>query len=168
MSSPISDPIIGKINVLDDSRMEYMLRPASPNPTTSDTKLVVFVNGLRTSMEDWKGLTAELVYRCPNINTLTFDRWGVGESDPIPPSRCGRNDLATAAEDLGLVIKAVLKKHLISAEKTRLVLIGSSIGCSIIRYLLDKYSDGIPKVDAVLMLDSYLANSDFLSLFPEK
>lgn len=120
-------------------------------------------------MEDWKGLTAELAYRYPSIYSLTFDRWGVGASDPIPPSRCGRNDLSTAAEDFGLLLKAVLKKHNdINPEKIRLVLIGSSIGCSIIRYFFEHNFTSIPEVKAVLMLDSYLANSDFLSLFPEK
>lgn len=149
--------------------MEYLLRWPSHGTESEKKKLVVFVNGLRSSMKDWEGITAELVYRHPHVYTLAYDRWGVGGSDPIPPSRHGRNDLSTAAEDLGLVLKSISKRYTkLSPGKTRLVLVGSSIGCSIIRYFLGRYSGGIPNVDAVVMLDSYLANSDFISLFPAK
>lgn len=56
----------------------------------------------------------------------------------------------------------------LSPSKTPLVMVGSSIGCCIIRLFAEYYASPITgyRVAGALFLDSYIANTDFISLFP--
>ncbi|TGZ76557.1 hypothetical protein EX30DRAFT_367298 [Ascodesmis nigricans] len=142
------------------------MAPRSPIPSSSLSTTLV----RHTCWLYWIPLIAELDYRADHCLTLlAYDRFNCGDSDPLPSYR-SINDTATCASDLCLLLKAVENRHgpAVGHAHTRLVLVGSSIGCCIIRLLLQNHSVSIPDVQSVILLDSYLSNSDFVSLFPER
>jgi len=102
-----------------------------------------------------------------------YDRIGqptsIGRNEDIPgrPGGHGR-DCLDAAHDLRDAIISVAEKHLgISPEKVntlRIITVASSVSCAIARLYATEY----PKtVMAMVLLDSTLANSDTVSVFPD-
>lgn len=149
-----------------------LFRPPTPTPLSP---FVVFVNGLLTRSCDWELTIYSLIALASPPFILSYDRLGVPPSDPLPTDRA-TNDISTAARDLGALLEKIYPILSLSSN-TPLVLVGSSIGCCIIRLFIEYYAvcttdddcDGGFKgyrVAGVLFLDSYIANTDFVSLFP--
>lgn len=141
-----------------------------PAPTPPSTPLVVFVNGLLTRSCDWNPTIHSLTSLPSPPFILSYDRFGVPPSDPLPAGRV-TNDISTAARDLGTLLEKVCPMLSLSPSKTPLVMVGSSIGCCIIRLFAEYYASPTTdfsgyRVAGVLFLDSYIANTDFISLFP--
>lgn len=150
-----------------------IFHPPAPIPSSP---LVVFVNGLLTRSCDWEPTINSLTALPSPPFILSYDRFGVPPSDPVPTGRA-TNDISTAARDLGTLLEKVYPILSLLPSKAPLVMVGSSIGCCIIRlfigYCAARTTDnddgdsfkGYP-IAGVLFLDSYIANTDFISLFP--
>lgn len=150
-----------------------LFRPPSSTPLSP---LVVFVNGLLTRSCDWEPTIYSLIALTSPPSILSYDRFGVPPSDPPPIGRA-TNDISTTARDLGALLEKVYPILSLSSNAP-LVLVGSSIGCCIIRLFIEYYAARITdggdggggfrgyRVAGVLFLDSYIANTDFVSLFP--
>lgn len=119
--------------------------------------LIIFVNGLLSTSASWTTLTHHL----PTVPTLAYDRFNVPPSSALPSTRT-HNDISTAAHDLALILPQI---YLDLPAETPLLLVGSSIGCCIIRLFIQHHAARY-KIAGVLFLDSYIANTDFTSLFP--
>lgn len=143
---------------IGSSKLSYKLYEPSRN---SSKALVVVVNGLRTRMQAWDDVAAAIADR--DASVLCYDRWNNSESGPPPASREARNDLWTCAEDLKILLTKATSEHQLP-EQT--VLVGSSIGCSIIRLCLQRFQEISSRTTAIVFLDSYMSNTDFVSLFP--
>ncbi|KAL7274243.1 hypothetical protein RUND412_002856 [Rhizina undulata] len=169
-------PLHRKIPISNNSGLSitlYLPSTYSQNPK-SPPPLVVFVNGLLTEASDWAEVCTEIKKQHPSSPILTFDRWNRGASDPLPENY-GANDISTAAADLSILLEETYKllrkepEHTAAAATARpkLVLVGSSIGCCIIRLFVENHCRGEKhKPAGVIFLDSYIANTDFTSLFP--
>ncbi|KAH7629388.1 hypothetical protein B0T09DRAFT_409976 [Sordaria sp. MPI-SDFR-AT-0083] len=108
--------------------------------------------------------------KIPNI--LTYDRFGQGESDRDPSdpdpeidnTPYGHSPLDVIADlhQLLLLISQYLSQDLSSLN---LVFIANSIGCPLARLFNHHHSQ--VRVTGYLFLDSMMANSDFISVFPD-
>jgi pimeloyl-ACP methyl ester carboxylesterase len=139
----------------------------------SDT-LVVFLNGLALPRAAWSGainhhISLRRDSRQPlPAALLSYDRYGQGESDPDPTdldTPYGHGPEASVA-DLHQLLTQLCPEILPnskSVEDARLVLVCNSIGCALARL----YAAAHPgRVAGYLFLDSMMANTDFVSLFP--
>lgn len=159
---------LGKIPIAGDLGLSYTLYSPQSNQLSgrSPPILVVFINGLRTVAADWDVVATELQSKTP-LYLLTYDRWNCGESDPLPSTR-SHNDISTCAKDLSLLLPGIASRHKLDVQ-TRLLLVGSSIGCCIIRmFATDFYSPSLGSIHGIIFLDSYISNTDFVSLFPKR
>ncbi|KIJ37425.1 hypothetical protein M422DRAFT_69358 [Sphaerobolus stellatus SS14] len=156
----------GRVPIEGDFCLSYTLyTPRSTQRGQTPLTLVVFVNGLRTLAADWDGIATEL-HSNHSLYLLTFDRWNSGESDELPSTR-STNDMTTAAEDLSLLLAGVASEHKIDLNETRLILVGSSIGCCIARIFVTSFhKPALGSIHGIILLDSYISNTDFVSLFP--
>lgn len=147
----------------------------SPGPLAST--LVVFLNGLMLPQSWWLPVIKLVLQQrhdahLPIPALLTYDRFGQGESDPDPsdpPDTPYGHDSLAVVGDLHQLITQVCSEVLwirppTSADQsTRLFLICNSIGCPVARL----YAAAHPgTVAGLLFLDSMMANTDFVSLFP--
>lgn len=111
----------------------------SPPPASTPlSPLVVFINGLLTRSCDWEPTIYSLIALRPPPLILSYDRFGVPPSDPLPTGRA-TNDISTAARDLSALLEKVYPVLSLSS-KAPLVLVGSSIGCCIIRLFIEYYA----------------------------
>lgn len=140
------------------SKLSYKLYEPSRNASKA---LIVLVNGLRTVMQAWDDVATSI--SDSNVPVLCYDRWNNCESDPPPASREARNDIWTCAEDLQILLTKATSEHQLPE---RVILVGSSVGCSIIRLCLQRFQEISTRTTAVVFLDSYMSDTDFVSLFP--
>ncbi|TVY50915.1 hypothetical protein LCER1_G008412 [Lachnellula cervina] len=146
-----------------------------PSSKSSPPKsLIVFLNGINTPHKLWYPVAQLLrkdIETCPPM--LMYDRIGqqasIGRNRDIPgrPRGHGR-DCLDAAHDLREVITYAGEKHLgISSthvDTLRIIIVASSVSCAIARL----YAAEFPRtVTAMVFLDSTLANSDTISVFPD-
>jgi pimeloyl-ACP methyl ester carboxylesterase len=138
-----------------EATLSYYLRDENPTP---DTPLVVLVCGLALPMQSWATTVSNLCERLPDVSILAYDRWDRGKSRGLPVSRKGVNDISTAGMDLGLLLNNL------GLSKRPLIMVGQSMGCPIIRM----YAIQTPtaNIRGVVFIDSMMANSDFISVFP--
>ena len=148
--------------------------PASSARGPYADTLVVFLNGLALPSLSWIPAVERLISQrheeagLPLPALLCYDRYGQGESDPDPTDPPGTpygHDLSAAAEDLHALLTRVCRDYLDrEPDDTRLVLVCNSIGCALARL----YAGAHPgRVEGLLFLDSMMANTDFVSLFPD-
>lgn len=140
-----------------ESTLTYFLQDEKPDPVTP---LVVLVCGLALPMQSWALTISNLLERIPSVSVLAYDRWNRGKSTVLPSSRNGINDISTAAMDLSLLLSSL------DLSKRPLIMVGQSMGCSIIRMYAIQNSTA--DIRGVLFIDAMIANTDFLSLFPEQ
>ncbi|KAF2149861.1 hypothetical protein K461DRAFT_230204 [Myriangium duriaei CBS 260.36] len=136
--------------------------------STKPTTLVVFLNGLMTTISSWVQVVDQLLPLLPtdnNISLLLYDRYGQDRSDKDPsdinaldPSH-GHNTLSSAT-DLSYLIN-----HFAPSKTTQVVLVGNSIGCGIARLFAQHHPSRAPV--ALLLLDSVLANINMVTLYPD-
>lgn len=159
--------------------------PAEQKNPLSDT-LVVFLNGLVLPRSAWSSAVDHLIKlrkdaQLPLPALLTYDRYGQGESDPDPadeppPDNPYGHDLRASAADLRQLLNqltsSLLNRPLAS---TRLIFVCNSIGCALARlYAADdggghqqQQPQQQSEVAGYLFLDSMMANTDFVSIFPD-
>lgn len=164
------------------ARIAYTFYPASPStathPNPFSQTLVVFLNGLKTRRSTWDRCIhhfyeQRLALRLPYPAILTYDRFGQGDSDRDPvdvvkgePPLHG-HDCLDAVNDLHRFLQQLWREHLDITNPTHfpaLIFVGNSIGCALARLYAHRYAGS---VRALLFLDSIMANSDFVSLWPD-
>ncbi|KAK1773305.1 hypothetical protein QBC45DRAFT_387719 [Copromyces sp. CBS 386.78] len=121
--------------------------------------------------------------KIPNI--LTYDRYGQGSSDPDPsdpdpsdpPPDPNTNDTTTTTPyghtpldvitDLHQLLLLVSRQFLYrNLQELDVVMVANSIGCPLAR-LFNVHFHSSVRVLGYLFLDSMMANSDFVSVFPD-
>jgi pimeloyl-ACP methyl ester carboxylesterase len=146
-------------------------QPREENPVSNT--LVVFLNGLALPCAAW----AETVEHLLNLHKdssqptpalLCYDRYGQGKSDSDPtdtPDSPYGHDAHAVITDLHQLLIQISQDELhCRFEDLRLVLVCNSIGCVLARL----YAVEHPAcVEAYLFLDSMMANTDFVSIFPD-
>lgn len=145
-----------------------------PSVSPSKPALVVFLNGLGLPQMSWAPAISQLneLRRENRPAILTYDRFGQGQTTDRDPGDEGAADpmhghdcLAVVRDLRQLVAQIVLEK--LDTPKTDdvpLVLVANSIGCALARLYAQEYPG---TVAGLLILDSVLANSDFVSVFPD-
>ncbi|KAJ6023842.1 alpha/beta-hydrolase [Penicillium herquei] len=141
----------------------------TPNPV-----LVVFLNGLGLPQAFWQPIVTQLKdIRKDSILPafVTYDRFGQGQTTDRDPQDAGAEDpshghdcLASVRDLHQFLTQISIDKLGLDLESVPLVLVGNSIGCALARLYAQEYPG---TVAALLLLDSVLANSDFVSVFPD-
>ncbi|KAI2613835.1 alpha/beta-hydrolase [Hypoxylon fragiforme] len=121
-------------------------------------------------------------HRHNHPSLLAYDRYGQGDSVRDPADEGGSHDIREVVRDLRVLTQEIWKLHShvsgsssnngegrTEAEETNpnppnLIFIANSIGCPLARLFATTYP---ASVSALLLLDSNIANSDLVSLFPD-
>ncbi|KAJ2990068.1 hypothetical protein NUW58_g3141 [Xylaria curta] len=140
--------------------------------------LVVFLNGLIAPQAFWLPIMALILRRLDSSDSgaagshgsrpqmLAYDRYGQGRTIDRDPSDEGKeegygHDTLNVAHDLHQLISQVTRD---SESPKRIMFVANSIGCAVARL----YAQNHPgTVAGMLLLDSIMANSDFVSIFPD-
>ncbi|KAJ5618641.1 alpha/beta-hydrolase [Penicillium herquei] len=136
--------------------------------------LVVFLNGLGLPQAFWHPIITQVKdLRKDSIIPafVTYDRFGQGQTTDRDPQDAGAedpthgHDCLESIRDLHQFLTEISSDKLgLDLESVPLVLVGNSIGCALARLYAQEYPG---TVAALLLLDSVLANSDFVSVFPD-
>ncbi|ORX96434.1 Alpha/Beta hydrolase protein [Clohesyomyces aquaticus] len=179
---PFPTPEISSITLENkhSAQIHYTYYPPSPSkathPNPFSQTLLVFLNGLVLPRSSWdasisKFLQARINARLPYPALLSYDRYGQGDSDPDPddaePPPCHGHDVMSATHVLRQFLLQMWKEHLDISSPTQfpnIIFICNSIGCAIARLFAQTYPG---TVSGLLFLDSIMANSDFVSLWPD-
>ncbi|KAI9170599.1 hypothetical protein HJFPF1_00067 [Paramyrothecium foliicola] len=142
---------------------------------SQSSTLLVFLNGLGLPQVAWLATIQRLKdirgeSNLPNI--LTYDRFGQGQTTDRDPDDATStdpmhgHDCLAIVEDLRQLLGQIALEHMSVAEldSVTLVFVSNSIGCAVARLYAQQYSGSVA---AHLLLDSVLANSDFISIFPD-
>lgn len=150
----------------------YSSTPPRENNPLSDV-LVVFLNGLVLPRAAWSDAISYLIdsrtqASKPMPTLLTYDRYGQGESDSDPtdpPDTPYGHDADAVVSDLGRLLTQFAQTE--KLERLRLIFVCNSIGCPLARLYAASHHADRHQVSAFLFLDSMMANTDFVSLFPD-
>lgn len=137
--------------------------------------LIVFLNGLGLPQAAW-GPTIKLLQEnhqgtaLPAI--LTYDRFGQGQTTDQDPTDEGAadpthgHDCLEVVRDLRQLLSQIakVKLEISNLDSLPLVLVANSIGGALARLYAQEFPG---TVAGLLLLDSVLANSDFVSIFPD-
>ncbi|EGO57220.1 hypothetical protein NEUTE1DRAFT_80703 [Neurospora tetrasperma FGSC 2508] len=154
--------------------------------------LLVFLNGLILPRSSWfeaisrflrirdkqrrrayeNGIHVPEIMKIPNI--LTYDRFGQGASDPDPSDPDPAVDDTPyghtpedVVDDLHQMLLLVSRQFLArDLKELDVVIVANSIGCPLVRLYNGRYFPDV-RVVGYLFLDSMMANSDFVSVFPD-
>lgn len=178
---PFPDPEIASA-VLEgkpSAKIYYTYYPSSAsnahhvNPFSQT--LVVFLNGLILPRSSWDDsirlfLEKRITGRLPYPALLSYDRYGQGDSDHDPddkePPPCHGHDVMSAVRACRQFLLQIWKEHLDISNPTQfpaLIFVCNSIGCAIARLFASTYPG---TVSGLLFLDSIMADSDFISIWP--
>ncbi|KAI0161313.1 Alpha/Beta hydrolase protein [Xylariaceae sp. FL1272] len=141
--------------------------------------LVVFLNGLIAPQSFWLPVMSMMLRHLKlssksggmdessQPQLLAYDRYGQGRTIDRDPSDEGKEEgyghnVLDAVHDLHQLIRQVTDPTL--ATPKRIVFIANSIGCAIARLYAQNYAG---RVAGMLFLDSMMANTDFVSIFPD-
>jgi pimeloyl-ACP methyl ester carboxylesterase len=139
---------------------------------------VIFLNGLIAPQSFWLPIMALMLRRLKLADgdtggdaslpqMLAYDRYGQGRTIDRDPSDEGKeegygHDTLEAVRDLHQLISQVTQTSLDRPQ--RIMFVANSIGCAIARLYAQEYPGTIA---GMLLLDSIMANSDFVSMFPD-
>ncbi|RAH40221.1 alpha/beta hydrolase [Aspergillus brunneoviolaceus CBS 621.78] len=155
------------------AQLSYSFHPAGG--AAKQPALVVFVNGLGLPQTSWEGVIARLQAQPPAAGLpamLTYDRYGQGQTTDRDPADSTAedpthgHDTLTVVRDLHQLLTQVAaeKMGVSNLSKLPLILVSNSIGGALARL----YAQENPgTVAGLLFLDSVLANSDFISIYPD-
>lgn len=143
----------------------------SSSPMSEKDIIVVFINGLMSTLESWGGTLDQFVPTSPkNVSFLCYDRYGQGATTDRDPAdqkaddpRHG-HDLASATEDLGYLISHFTGQMSPTPGGPKVVLVGNSIGGTLIRLYAQTYP---ATVAGLIILDSAISNTDYIEIFPD-
>lgn len=154
------------------AKLSYSFQPAV---STTKPVLLVFLNGLGLPQAAWVDAITQLRdlrqdAGIPSI--LTYDRFGQGQTTDRDPTDeevadpMHGHDCLSAVRDLRQLVTQISAEKLgvADTDSVALVLVGNSIGCALARLYAQEYPG---TVAGLLLLDSVLANSDFVSVFPD-
>ncbi|KAL3454996.1 alpha/beta-hydrolase [Aspergillus heterothallicus] len=156
------------------AKIAYTFHPATS--TTTPPTLLVFLNGLGLPQASWFATIAKLQESSssPLPALLTYDRYGQGATTDRDPSDEAAedpthgHDCLTVIKDLRQLITQIASDKLgipeSDIDRVRLILVANSIGGALSRLYAQEYPG---TVAGLLLLDSVLANSDFVSIFPD-
>ncbi|PYH63852.1 alpha/beta hydrolase [Aspergillus vadensis CBS 113365] len=155
------------------AQLSYTFHP--PSGLSSNKTLIVFLNGLTAPQTSWIPIIHHLQFNHPhNLPAiLTYDRYGQGQTlsrDPTDQNATDPShghDILSALDDLHQLIQQIARLHLhksTAPSDLNLILVGNSLGCALARLYAQTYPG---TVSALLLLDSILANSDFVSVIPD-
>jgi pimeloyl-ACP methyl ester carboxylesterase len=158
------------------AQISYTFHPATnPSSSTTPPPLLIFLNGLGLPQASWFATIAKLQESgTPLPALLTYDRYGQGATTDRDPADEGAADpthghdcLAVVRDLRQLVTQIASEKLNVKQEDVDtipLILVANSIGCALARL----YAQTYPRtVAGLVLLDSVLANSDFVSIFPD-
>ncbi|KKK11871.1 hypothetical protein P175DRAFT_0522856 [Aspergillus ochraceoroseus IBT 24754] len=149
------------------------------HPPVNCTKpvLIVFLNGLGLPQVAWLPAIAQLKQIQQSTSSaspaiLTYDRFGQGQTTDRDPQDEGApdpfhgHDCVAAVEDLRQLITQISSQKLgiTDVDSVAVVIVANSIGCALARLYAQRYPG---TVAGLLLLDSILANSDFVSILPD-
>ncbi|KAK4178011.1 hypothetical protein QBC36DRAFT_386246 [Triangularia setosa] len=143
----------------------------------STSILIVFINGLVLSRKAWSPVISHLLSSFFDNNQqsptlLTYDRYGQSDSNHDPTDDPSALPYGHDAYQIVSHLHQLITQFIVSSPRlsslgtTRLVFICSSIGCPLARLYADAYADQT-HISAYLFLDSMMANTDFVSIFPD-
>ncbi|KAI0555702.1 Alpha/Beta hydrolase protein [Xylaria curta] len=140
--------------------------------------LVVFLNGLLAPQSFWLPVMALMVRRLKmgesgfendvsRPQMLAYDRYGQGRTINRDPGDEGKeegygHDTLDVVHDLHQLISQTMRDS--NNQSKRIMFVANSIGCAIARLYAQEYPGTIA---GMLLLDSIMANSDFVSIFPD-
>ncbi|KAI2602841.1 alpha/beta-hydrolase [Hypoxylon sp. NC1633] len=167
-----------------DTPLSYRFVPGQGPLSTS--YLIVFLNGLIIPQTGWQATIDDLYRRRAEHSRsdsrpslLTYDRYGQGESarDPADEQHGGSHNIHEVVSDLhvlGQEIWKIKSRRFLEEQRgeenggkgmmPKLVFVANSIGCVIARLYAETYPG---TVASLLLLDSNIANSDLVSVFPD-
>ncbi|KAJ5692655.1 Alpha/Beta hydrolase protein [Penicillium macrosclerotiorum] len=143
--------------------------------STSSPALVVFLNGLGLPQVAWNPTISILKETNKDNGTpamLTYDRFGQGQTTDRDPNDENAadpmhgHDTMSAVQDLRQLVTQIAQDRMEISDIATLpiVFVANSLGCAIARLYAQEYPG---TVAGLLLLDSVLANSDFVSIFPD-
>lgn len=147
-----------------------------PAVGTAKPVLIVFVNGLGLPQTSWEGAITRLQTQPPAAGLpamLTYDRYGQGQTTDRDPDDNTEDpmhghDTLTVVRDLHQLITQIASEQMgisnLNPGSLSLVLVSNSIGGALVRLYAQEYPG---TVAGLLFLDSVLANSDFVSIYPD-
>ncbi|KAI1130390.1 Alpha/Beta hydrolase protein [Nemania abortiva] len=140
--------------------------------------LVVFLNGLVAPQSFWLPIMALILRRlnavgadtgsdAPRPQMLAYDRYGQGRTIDRDPGDEGKeegygHDTLDVVRDLHQLIIQTTRDS--DNRPKAIMFVANSIGCAIARLYAEQYPE---TVAGMLLLDSIMANSDFVSIFPD-
>lgn len=146
--------------------------PSAQQGSLSNT-LVLFINGLSATQSSWYPVAEKLIRQREGDGLsmpllLSYDRYGQGDSDSDPadgPDKPHGHSISDVITDLHHLLEHACKNIFYKKlADMRLILVCHAMGCALARL----YTAAHPsRVEALLFLDSAIANSDFVSLFPD-
>lgn len=156
------------------AKLSYTFLPAKGS---IQQPLIVFLNGLGLPASSWLPTISLLAAQPSHPPMLSYDRYGQGLSDRDPTDFTAddpahAHDCMSAVHDLHELIDQICieKKLGISPSSGSgpinppIFFTSSSLGCALSRL----YAHHFPNtVCTLLLLDSVLANSDFISIWPD-
>ncbi|KAL4886116.1 Alpha/Beta hydrolase protein [Aspergillus karnatakaensis] len=155
------------------AQLSYTFHPATNSTSGTPPQLLVFLNGLGLPQASWFNVIAQLKEKYPAHSAiLTYDRYGQGQTTDRDPNDAGAedsthgHDVLTVAKDLRQLITQITseKLNVEKVEDVSLIFVANSIGCALARLYAQEYPG---TVSSLLLLDSVLANSDFVSIYPD-
>ncbi|KAL4982431.1 Alpha/beta hydrolase fold-1 [Aspergillus falconensis] len=155
------------LNTKPAAQISYTFHPPAPFKDTKKV-LLVFLNGLGLPQSSWFPVIAKLQEQTaldlPGI--LTYDRYGQGATTDCDPEKPDAHDCVDVVTDLRQLLTQLTAEKLgiNSLDEVRIVFVANSIGCALARLYAQEYPG---TVAGLVLLDSVLANSDFVSIFPD-
>ncbi|KAM0425832.1 hypothetical protein ACHAPT_008770 [Fusarium lateritium] len=172
-SGPATSYDFIRLKTKPTAQLCYSFSPATASTAAKPT-LIVFVNGLGLPQVGWALTIAKLREYSPQSlpAILTYDRFGQGQSIDRDPADEGAtdpshaHDCMSAVRDMRQLTTQILRDRMNVEESDtlRLVLVGNSLGCSLIRLYAHEYPG---TVSGIVFLDSTLTDTDFVSIFPD-
>lgn len=155
----------------DKSTVRIAVKWKENQNEASSGVLLVFLNGLMSTMASWEATVAKVFssdINCQGVSVLCYDRFGQGETtdrdprDGIASDPSHGHTILDTISDLHQLILQVTSNNL--KRRPHIILVGNSIGCATARLYAQHYPG---TVAGLLLLDSVLANSTFVEVYPD-
>ncbi|KAJ5377250.1 uncharacterized protein N7496_004659 [Penicillium cataractarum] len=154
------------------AKLSYTFYKSTETPSPA---LIVFLNGLGLPQAAWGATIKSLQEKHQGTGLpaiLTYDRFGQGQTTDADPANEGAtdpthgHDCLEVVRDLRQLLSQIAEDRLkiTDLDSLPLVLVANSIGGALARLYAQEYPG---TVAGLLLLDSVLANSDFVSIFPD-